>query len=122
MPKVPVRYTEEEEEKPKSFSKTEWLNRAREKVMQEEWGSATMLAVGALRVELVRIGNTQDLMVRICTQKFNNCLKLTRKEHIESLLELVEKIKANENSIVDKLEAIKEVLRAGGSRREEEWI
>lgn len=122
MPKVPMRYTEEEEEKPKSFSKTDWLNRAKEKVMQEEWGSATMLAVGALKVELVRIGNTQDLMVRICTQKFNNCLKLTRREHVDSLFELMEKIKANENNIADKLEAIKEVLRTGASKKEEEWI
>lgn len=122
MPKVPMRYTEEEEEKPKSFSKSEWLAKAKEKVMQEEWGSATMLAVGALKVELVRIGNTQDLMVRICTQKFNNCLKLTRREHVDSLFELMEKIKANENNIADKLEAIKEVLRTGASKKEEEWI
>ena len=102
------------------FNKTEWLQKAREKIMQREWGSGVLWGGGALVVELVRVGATEDVMVRIRTANVRNALKLTRKEHIIALIELARAIASNERHLADKLEAIKEVLRASTAGRESE--
>jgi len=102
------------------FNKTEWLQKAKETIMQREWGSGILWGGGTLVVELVRVGTSEDVMVRIRTANVRNALKLTRKEHIIALIELAKAIANNERHLADKLEAIKEILRAGTTRQESE--
>jgi hypothetical protein len=102
------------------FNKAEWLQKAREIIMQREWGSGILWSNGPLVVELVRVGTTEDIMVRIRTGNVRNALKLTKREHIVALLELAKAIVNNEKHLADKLEAIKEVLRPGAIRQEGE--
>jgi hypothetical protein len=71
-------------------------------------------------VEVVRVGETEDIMVRIRTPNVKNAIKLTRREHINALLELADAIVKNENNLKEKLEALKGVLRAGRGGEEEE--
>jgi hypothetical protein len=99
------------------FNKAEWLQKARETIMQREWGSGILWSSGPLVVELVRVGATEDVMVRIRTGNVRNALKLTRREHVVALLELAKAIVNNEKHLADKLEAIKEVLRPGAIRQ-----
>lgn len=103
-----------------AFSREEWLMKVKEKLMQQPWSSAVMKSADALILELVRVGDSENLMVRIRTANIKNAIKLTRKEHIESLIELAEAIVANYNNIRDKLEAIMEILPKGRRIAEEE--
>ncbi len=105
-----------------TFSRTEWLNKVREKVMSQPWGTAVMKATDSLMLEIVRVGETENLMLRIRTPNVRNAIKLTRKEHIESLLELVEMIAQNQNNLKDKLEALAEILPKSGRRTTEEEV
>ena len=102
------------------FSKEEWLQKAMEKVMSEPWGVAVLKDAGAVRLELVRIGETENIMLRLAGQKPGNALKLTRQEHIDALIEIAEAIIANKNNLQDKLEAIREKLPSSRRRTEEE--
>jgi len=104
------------------FSKDEWLNKIREKVGTQPWGTVVIKDTGALMVEVVRVGESDNLMLRIRTPNVKNALKLTRKEHIDALLELVNAISNNEKNLMDKLEALKEVFPKGGRTREEEEV
>lgn len=92
------------------FDRQDWLAKAKEKVMQAPWGTAVMYDAEYLRLELVRIADSQDVMVRLCGQKTNNCVKMTRREHIQALLDIVSAIVENKNNLKDKLEAIAEAL------------
>ena len=105
-----------------TFSKTEWLSKVKEKVMSQPWGTAVMKASDSLMLEIVRVGESDNLMLRIRTPNVRNSIKLTRKEHIESLLELVNAIAENQNNLKDKLEALMETLPRGGRRVAEEEI
>lgn len=117
---MPKKETKETGQKDTAFSKEEWLMKVKEKLMQEPWSSAVMKSTDALILELVRVGDSENLMVRIRTANIRNAIKLTRKEHIESLIELAEAIVANYNNIRDKLEAIMEILPKSRRIAEEE--
>jgi hypothetical protein len=107
--------------KPESeFNKEEWLKVVKERIMKEPWGSGRLWTNGVLTVEVVRVGETEDVMLRIRTPNVRNAIKLTRKEHIDSLVELANAIVENEKNLRDKLDAIREVLRAGRGTAEEE--
>jgi len=49
-----------------------------------------------------------------------NAIKLTRKEHLDALIELAKAIANNERNVRDKIEAIKEILRSGSRRQVDE--
>ena len=102
------------------FNKEEWLNKARERIMQQPWGSGVVWNNGVLFMELVRVGESEDVMIRVRTANVRNAIKLTRKEHIDALIELAKAISSNERNVADKLEAVKEVLRTSGRRQVDE--
>jgi len=102
------------------FNKEEWLSKAKERIMQQPWGTGVVWNNGTLFVELVRVNDTEDIMVRIRTPNVRNAIKLTRREHIDALMELAKAIANNERNVADKLEAIKEVLRTSGRRQVDE--
>lgn len=105
-----------------AFSPEEWLRTAIERISKEPWGSGVLLIANQLVVELVRIGESSDIMVRIRTGNMKNAIKLTRREHIDSLLELAEAIIANKNHIQDKLDAVRERLPSGAIRTKYEEL
>jgi len=107
-------------ETPDGFNREEWLAKAKEKVMAQAWGTGVIWNNGTLFVELVRVNDTEDVMVRIRTPKIGNAVKLTRREHIDALIELAKAIANNERNVADKLEAIKEILRTSGKRQVDE--
>lgn len=107
---MPKKENKEQGQEKTAFSPEEWLKTAIERISKEPWGSGVLLTTSELIVELVRIGESNDVMVRIRTGNMKNAIKLTRKEHIDSLLELAEAIIANKNHIQDKLNAIREML------------
>jgi uncharacterized phage protein gp47/JayE len=104
------------------FSKEEWLARVREKIGREPWGTALLKTTDALMVEVVRVGESDNVMVRIRGGNVKNAIKLTRKEHIDSLLEIVDAVASNYNNLRDKLEAIREILPSGRRVTEEEEV
>ena len=99
------------------FNREEWLSKARERIMQQPWGTGVVWNNGTLFVELVRVGESEDVMVRIRTPNVRNAMKLTRKEHVDALIELARTIADNEHNIKDKLEAVKDILRTTGRRQ-----
>lgn len=117
---MPKKQTNEMAQEKTAFSREEWLMKVKEKLMQQPWSSAVMKSTDALILELVRVGDSENLMVRIRTANIKNTLKLARKEHIESLIELAEAIATNYNNIRDKLEAIMEILPKSRRIAEEE--
>jgi len=50
-----------------------------------------------------------------------NAIKLTRREHIDSLMALAKAIADNEKNLRDKLEAVKEMFRSRTRIEEEEF-
>jgi len=102
-----------------TFNPEEWLNKVKEKVMAAPWGTAIMWNNGTLFVEVVRAGEGEELFLRVRTANMRNAIKLTRKEHLEAFLELADAIRNNEKNLSDKLQALKEVLKAGRSQVEE---
>ena len=104
------------------FSKGEWIAKLKERIMRGPWGSVIIKDVGTLMVEVVRIGESENMMLRIRTPNIKNTLKLTRREHIESLLELARAIANNEKNLADKLTTLMEIFPRGGRVREEEEL
>jgi len=99
------------------FNREEWLSKARERIMQQPWGTGVVWNNGTLFVELVRVNDTEDVMVRIRTPNVRNAMKLTRKEHVDALIELARAIAENDRNVRDKLEAVKDILRTTGRRQ-----
>jgi len=104
------------------FNKEEWVGLVKERIMKEPWGSGRIWTDGTLNVEIVRVGETEDIMLRIRTPLVKNAIKLTRKEHIDSLMELAKAIADNEKNLRDKLEAVKEMFRSRTRAVEEEEL
>jgi len=113
MPKTQTQQTQE-------FNKEEWLRLVKERIMKEPWGSGRLWTDGVITVEVVRVGETEDVMVRVRTPKMGNAVKLTRREHIDSLIDLAKAIAENEKNLRDKLEAVREMLRSRARTEEEE--
>ena len=103
------------------FDREEWLKLVKERIMREPWGSGRVWTDGTLNVEIVRVGETEDLMIRIRTPLMKNAIKLTRREHIDSLMALAKAIADNEKNLRDKLEAVKEMFRSRTRIEEEEF-
>ena len=101
------------------FNKEEWMQRVQEKIMSQPWGTAVTWTDDTLFIEVVRVGESEDVMVRIRTQNVKNAIKLVRREHVDSLIALAEAIVSNEKNLRNKLEAIREVLREGRRAVEE---
>jgi hypothetical protein len=102
------------------FDKEEWIKTVKERITKQAWGSGRLWSDGVLTLEVVRIGESDDVMLRIRTPKIDNAVKLTRKEHIDSLIELAQAIANNERNLKDKLEAIRELLKSGARTGGEE--
>jgi hypothetical protein len=113
MPKTQTQQTPE-------FDKNEWIKLVRERIMKEPWGSGRLWTDGILIIEVVRIGESEDVMLRIRTPKMGNAVKITRKEHVDSLIDLAKAIVENEKNLRDKLEAVREMLRSRARTEEEE--
>lgn len=95
------------------FSKEEWLQKVKEKVKDKAWATLTLKDFGALRIEIVRVRDTDNLMLRISTGNPQNSIRLTRKEHIEALIDMANYIAANVNNVLEKLNALKEIMPEG---------
>lgn len=119
---MPKKQNPQQPEQENGFNKEEWLYTAMERISKEPWGSGVLLTANQLIVELVRIGESSDIMVRIRTSNMKNAIKLTRREHIDSLLELAEAIVANKNHIQDKLNAVRERLPSATIRTKYEEL
>jgi len=102
------------------FNREEWLSKARERIMQQPWGTGVIWNNGTLFIELVRVGESEDVMIRVRTANVRNAIKLTRKEHVDALIELAKAIAENDRNVRDKLEAVKEILRTSGRRQVDE--
>jgi hypothetical protein len=102
------------------FDREEWLKLVKERIMREPWGSGRVWTDGLITMEVVRVGESEDIMLRIRTPKMGNAVKLTRREHIDSLIELAKAIADNEKNLRDKLEAIREMLKSRTRTEEEE--
>lgn len=103
------------EQKPeKQFNPEEFVQKALKAVMTKEWGSAILAQADTIKIEVVRIDNSNDIMLRISGQKPGNSLKLTTVRHIDNFLDLVNMIANNEGNLADKLNALKSVLREDG--------
>jgi len=102
------------------FNREEWLGKAKERIMQQPWGTGVIWNNGTLFIELVRAGESEDVMIRVRTANVRNAIKLTRKEHVDALIELAKAIAENDRNVRDKLEAVKEVLRTSGRRQVDE--
>lgn len=113
---MPKQQTRQETE----FNKSGWLETVKGRIMKEPWGSGRLWSDGVLTVEIVRVGETEDVMLRIRTPKVNNAVKITRKEHVDSLIDLAKAIVENEKNLRDKLEAVREMLRSRARTEEEE--
>ena len=113
---MPKTQTKQENE----FNKEEWIKLVRDRIMKEPWGSGRLWTDGVLTVEVVRVGESEDVMLRIRTPKMNNAVKITRREHVDSLIDLAKAIAENEKNLRDKLEAVREMLRSRTRTAEEE--
>jgi hypothetical protein len=99
----------------KEFSPEEYRKKVQSVIMKKEWGTAILTQFNTVKLEVVRIGNTDEIMIRISGQKPGNALKLVTKEHLDNFLELAHAIVSNEGNLLDKLGALKEMLREGSS-------
>jgi CRISPR/Cas system-associated endoribonuclease Cas2 len=97
------------------FDAEEFLKRVQNAIMKKEWGSAILTQFNTVKLEVVRIGNTDEIMIRVSGQKPGNALKLVTKEHLDNFLELAHAMVNNEGNLLDKLEALKGLLREGSS-------
>lgn len=117
---MPKQQNPQQPKQENEFNKEEWLRLVKERVMKEPWGSGRVWTDGTLYVEIVRVGETEDLMIRIRTPLMKNAIKLTKKEHIDSLIDLAKAIVENEKNLRDKLEAVMETFRSRAMTEEEE--
>jgi len=107
MPKEQKTQTEPKKE----FNSEMFIQKVREAVMKKEWGTAVLAQADTIKIEAVRVGNTSDIMVRVSGQKPGNALKMTTTRHIENFIDLVRMIADNEGNLMDKLNALKSVLK-----------
>ncbi len=98
----------------KKINTEEFVKKVREIIMKKEWGSAVLAQANTIKIEVVRVSNTDDIMIRISGQKPGNALKLVTQEHLDNFIDLVRMIVENESGLMDKLEALKSLLREGG--------
>jgi predicted transcriptional regulator len=117
---MPKRQTAHEVKQESEFNKEAWLGAVKERIMKEAWGSGRLWTDGIITMEVVRVGESEDIMVRIRTPLIRNTIKLTKKEHINSFIELANAVVKNENNLRDKLEALKELLKSRPPAGEEE--
>jgi hypothetical protein len=99
----------------KQFDAEEFRKKAQNMIMKKEWGVAILTQFNTVKLEVVRIGNTNEIMIRVSGQKPGNALKLVTKEHLDNFIDLVRAVANNEGNLLDKLEALKELLREGSS-------
>jgi hypothetical protein len=104
-----------EQKTKKEFNPEEFLEKVRNAVMKKEWGAAILKQADTIKLEVVRVGSTDDLMIRVSGQKPGNALKIVTQTHLDNFLELVDAVATNEGGLRDKLLALRSVLREGSS-------
>jgi len=92
------------------FNKDEFVNKVKQAVFSQPWGTVVLYDAGSVRLEVTRIEESENVMVRIAGQKPGNALKLTTKEHIYDVMEIFRALFNNESNLKDKLEAVMELL------------
>jgi len=102
-----------EQKTKKEFDAEGFRKKVQNAIMKKEWGTAILTQFNTVKLEVVRIGNTDEIMIRVSGQKPGNALKLVTKEHLDNFIELVDAIAANEGGLRDKLLALRSMLREG---------
>jgi hypothetical protein len=100
-----------EQKTQKEFSPEEFNRKVLDVVMKKPWGTAILAQADTVKIEVVRIEEKNDLMVRISGQKPGNALKLTTVRHIENFIDLARMVANNEGYLLDKLNALKNMLK-----------
>jgi len=104
-----------EQKSKQQFDAEEFRKKVLNAVMRKEWGTAILTQFNTVKLEVVRISNTSEIMIRVSGQKPGNSLKLATREHLDNFIDLAHAIVSNADGLLDKLEALKELLREGGS-------
>jgi hypothetical protein len=104
---------EETNNQGEGFDAEAFASKVRSAVTGRPWASAVVAQVGTIKLEIVRVGDTDNLMLRLSGQKPGNALKLTTRQHVEDLIELMRMIQENESDLMRKIETIKDMLPEG---------
>ncbi|MFP3131583.1 MAG: hypothetical protein RXR51_08430 [Nitrososphaeria archaeon] len=97
------------------FNAEAFASKVKAAVMDKPWGSAVLVAVGTIKLEIVRVSDGDGLMLRLSGQKPGNALKLTTRQHVDDLIELIRMVLENESDLMRKIETIKGMLPEGRS-------
>ena len=100
------------EQKPKQeFNAGEFSQKVRNIIMKKEWGTAVLAQADTIKIEVVRIGGSDEAMIRISGQKLGNALKIVTTRHLDNFLDLARMIANNEGNLSDKLNALRSMLK-----------
>jgi hypothetical protein len=97
------------------FNAEAFADKVKAAIMDRPWGSATLVQSGTIRLEVVRVNDTDNIMLRLSGQKLGNALKLTTRQHVDDLIELMRMVTENESDLMRKIETIKNMLPEGRS-------
>jgi hypothetical protein len=104
-----------EQKTKKQFDAEEFRKKVQNAIMKKEWGTAILAQFNTVKLEVVRIGDTGEIMIRVSGQKLGNALKLVTKEHLDNFIDLAHAVASNEGGLLDKLQALRSMLREGSS-------
>jgi len=97
------------------FNAEAFASKVKAAVMDRPWGSAVLAQAGTIKLEIVRVNDTDNVMLRLSGQKLGNALKLTTRQHVDDLIELMRMVLENESDLMRKIETIKGMLPEGRS-------
>ena len=97
------------------FNAEAFASKVRSAIMDRSWGSAVLAQAGTIKLEIVRVNDTDNVMLRLSGQKLGNALKLTTRQHVDDLIELMRMVLENESDLMRKIETIKNMLPEGRS-------
>jgi hypothetical protein len=97
------------------FNAEAFADKVKAAIMDRPWGSATLVQSGTIKLEVVRVNDTDSVMLRLSGQKLGNALKLTTRQHVDDLIELMRMVLENESDLMRKIETIRNMLPEGRS-------
>jgi len=93
------------------FDAEEFSQRVKDIVMKKEWGTAVLAQADTIKIEVVRVGESNEMMIRVSGQKPGNALKIVTTRHLDNFLDLVRMISNNEGNLLIKLMTLRNMLR-----------
>jgi len=99
--------------KGEGFNAEAFASKVKTAIMDKPWGSAVVAQAGTIKLEVVRVNDTDSVMLRLSGQKLGNALKLTTRQHVDDLIELMRMVLENEGDLMRKIETIKGMLPEG---------